>query len=203
VAETLREAIIAGEFKPGERLIEEDLSQQMQISRGPIREALRQLEQEGLAISFPYRGTVVAEVSREAIVEVLMPVRVVLEICGFRHARPLMDAAAYEQMEAYIVGMVEAAERTDVRSVAEIDVAFHEFVMTRSDQMHAIQIWKSIEPRIRTFFHVSTPPNRQGLLEVANQHRDLIDALQQGNDEALDRHVRDHITAVPGYTASA
>ena len=83
VVEILRSAIIAGRYEPGERLIEATLSSELGTSRGPVREALRQLENEGLVMSFPYRGAVVLGVSDEEVQEVLIPIRLTLERYSF------------------------------------------------------------------------------------------------------------------------
>jgi DNA-binding GntR family transcriptional regulator len=86
VVEILRNAIIMGTYEPGERLIEASLSTELGTSRGPVREALRQLENEGLVMSFPYRGAVVLGVSDEEVQEVLIPIRLTLERYSFSHA---------------------------------------------------------------------------------------------------------------------
>ena len=75
-----------GRYEPGERLIEATLSSELGTSRGPVREALRQLENEGLVMSFPYRGAVVLGVSDEEVQEVLIPIRLTLERYSFVHA---------------------------------------------------------------------------------------------------------------------
>ncbi len=72
VVVALRTAITAGQLRPGDRLLETDISTRMGISRAPVREALRQLEQEGLVISYPYRGTEVLGVSQEEVEEILV-----------------------------------------------------------------------------------------------------------------------------------
>src|SRR5437868_2884070 len=79
VVEALRGAIMRGDLGDGERLIEDRSARQLQTSRGPVREALRQLEHEGFVVSYPYRGAVVLGVSDEEVREVLVPVRLVLE----------------------------------------------------------------------------------------------------------------------------
>src|SRR5215216_6176661 len=86
VIEALRTAIISGRYEPGDRLIESALSAELGTSRGPVREALRQLENEGLVMSFPYRGAVVLGVSDEEVQEVLIPIRLTLERYSFMHA---------------------------------------------------------------------------------------------------------------------
>src|SRR3954449_13170028 len=96
--EILRSAIIMGSSGPGERLIEETLSTQLRRSRGPVREALRQLENEGLVMSFPYRGAVVLGVADEEVQEVLIPIRLTLERYSFVHALARMTDADFAEL---------------------------------------------------------------------------------------------------------
>ena len=86
VLQTLRQAIVIGELADGERLIEDRIARELNTSRGPVREALRQLEHEGLVISYPYRGAVVLGVSDEEVHEVLIPIRLTLERFSFTKA---------------------------------------------------------------------------------------------------------------------
>lgn len=73
---------------PGDKLVELDLSAQLGTSRAPVREALRQLEQEGLVVSYPYRGTEVLSVSQEEIEQVLVPIQLTIERFAFTQALP-------------------------------------------------------------------------------------------------------------------
>ena len=79
---------MGGHLKPGDRIVEEDVSAQLTVSRGPVPEALRQLEQEGLVVFYPYRGTEVFGVSQKEVDEILVPIRLTLEGFAFRHALP-------------------------------------------------------------------------------------------------------------------
>src|SRR5512133_855946 len=79
VVEVLRDAIVAGTLEDGERLIEDKIARELKTSRGPVREALRQLEHEGFVVSYPYRGAVVLGVSDEEVQHVLIPIRLTLE----------------------------------------------------------------------------------------------------------------------------
>ena len=98
VIELLRTAIISGRFEPGDRLIESALSTEFGTSRGPVREALRQLENEGLVMSFPYRGAVVLGVSDEEVQEVLIPIRLTLERYSFVRALPTMTEDDFAEL---------------------------------------------------------------------------------------------------------
>ena len=83
VLEALREAIVVGRYEDGDRLIEDRIARELSTSRGPVREALRQLEHEGLVVSLPYRATEVLGISQEEIAEVLVPIRLTLETFAF------------------------------------------------------------------------------------------------------------------------
>lgn len=192
VLDMLREAIITGQFQPGDRLVEEDLCQRMNISRGPLREALRQLEQEGLVVSFPYRATEVIGVSEEEVRDVLVPIRLTLERFAFRHALPLLQESDFAELEQLVQAMRQAGEANDLARVVETDMMFHELVFRRSNQPHCLQIWRTISPRVRAYFY-RCGPRHQALTDIADEHRELIAAMRTGDIErmlvVLDPHI--------------
>lgn len=202
VLATLRDAIIGGRFQPGDRLVEEELCQQLGVSRGPVREALRQLEQEGLVVSFPYRATEVIGVSIEEVREVLFPIRLTLERFAFRHALPRLTPADLAELEALVVTMDGAAARGDnappaARSealavIVEADVRFHELVLQRAGQPHCLQIWRAISPRVRAHFYRSGP-RHASLAEIADEHRELLAAMRTGDLERTLAVLEPHI----------
>ena len=123
VTETLRLAIIAGRFAPGERLIESVLSTELGTSRGPVREALRQLENEGLVMSFPYRGAVVLGVSDDEVHEVLIPIRLTLERSSFARALEKMTDDDFAELGKQIWLMEQAGKANDLLKLVEADLA--------------------------------------------------------------------------------
>jgi DNA-binding GntR family transcriptional regulator len=191
-AETLRRAIVHGELEPGERLLEEDLAEQMQISRGPIREALRQLEQEGLVASFPYRGTVVAAPMTSEVLQVLVPIRATLEQFALEHALPLLAEPDFAELVAIVGEMERAASSSDLARVVELDMDFHRLIVERSGQFHSLQLWDLIAPRIRGLFY-RMGPHHASLSTIADQHRRLVEALASGNPELARTTLRAHI----------
>ena len=152
VVEILRSAIIMGSYEPGERLIEATLSTELGTSRGPVREALRQLENEGLVMSFPYRGAVVLGVSDEEVQEVLIPIRLTLERYSFVHALDRMTEEDFAELGKQVWLMEQAAPADDLARHVEADLRFHEIVISASGQTHTVQIWRTIWPRIRAYF---------------------------------------------------
>src|SRR3954449_6721484 len=109
VADALRDAIVTGSLEPGERLVDAQIAEQLQTSRGPVRDALRQLEHEGLVVSYPYRGAVVLGVSEEEIQQVLIPIRLTLERFSFRKALAQMRDADFAELAKEVWMMAEGA----------------------------------------------------------------------------------------------
>jgi|HigsolmetaAR201D_1030396.scaffolds.fasta_scaffold06123_3 DNA-binding GntR family transcriptional regulator len=192
VLHILREAIISGQFQPGDRLIEEELCQQMGISRGPLREALRQLEQEGLVVSFPYRATEVIGVSDEEVRDVLIPIRFTLECFAFRHALPLLTDNDFAELEELIKIMRQSGESGDLARVVEADVKFHELVLGRAQQQHCLQIWRTISPRVRAYFY-RHGPQHQALTDIADEHQDLLEVMRTRDIERVLSVLEPHI----------
>src|SRR6202012_1787343 len=123
-----------GEYADGERLIEDKIAQRLQTSRGPVREALRQLEHEGLVVSYPYRGAVVLGVSDEEVEHVLIPIRLTLERYCFLKALERMTDADFAELAKEVWLMGEAARSNDLLMSVEADIHFHEFVLEHSGQ---------------------------------------------------------------------
>src|SRR4051812_8598788 len=197
VIDSLREAITVGRYADGDRLIEERIARELQTSRGPVREALRQLEHEGLVVSYPYRGAVVLGVSEEEIQQVLIPIRLTLERFSFTKALDQMDDRDFAELAKEVWTMDEAAREGELLRLVEADIRFHEFVLSRSGQPHTTQVWRSIAPRIRAYFF------RYGLSadlgQIAIEHGQLLQAVQTRDRSKVLAAVERHITTrTPG-----
>ena len=190
--DVLRAAIISGRLVPGDRLKEAELSEQLGISRAPVREALRQLEHEGLVVSLPYRATEVLGISQEEIAEVLVPIRLTLETFAFRRALPLLSGDDLDALGVLVQTMRQAGAIGDLDALAEADVRFHELVIERSGQQHCLQIWRSIQPRVRAYFRRDAPIHSRAD-EIADEHEELVDVLRRGDESQLLETLRHHI----------
>jgi DNA-binding GntR family transcriptional regulator len=193
VARELRHAIVSGDFEPGFRLIEIDLAAQLGTSRATVREAMRLLEQEGLIVTYPFRGSEVLGTSQDEIESVLVPIRLVLERFAFARALPRLGEGDFETLQGLVDDMAEATERGDADRVADADLEFHEHVIVAADQPHSLQVWRTILPRVRAYFR------RDALAHsatdgVARQHAELLATLRSGDEakvlDALDAHIR-------------
>jgi DNA-binding GntR family transcriptional regulator len=190
--DVLRAAIVSGRLRPGDRLKEAELSEQLGISRAPVREALRQLEHEGLVASLPYRATEVLGISQEEIEEVLVPIRLTLETFAFRRALPLLSGDDLDALGELVETMRRAAVTGDLDALAAADVRFHEMVIERSGQRHCLQLWRSIQPRVRAYFRRDAPIHSR-LEEIADEHNELIEVLRRGDETLVLQTLRWHI----------
>jgi DNA-binding GntR family transcriptional regulator len=194
VIEVLREDIMLGKLGDGERLIEDQIARRLETSRGPVREALRQLEHEGLVVSYPYRGAVVTGVSDEEVQHVLIPIRLTLERFCFLKALERMTDTDFAELAKEVWLMGEAARGNDLMAAVEADIRFHEFVLAHSGQPHSAQLWGAIAPRIRAYFFRY---GRVGDLErIAREHNELLAAMQTRKAAVWTRALEQHI-AVP------
>ena len=192
VVEALREAIVAGKLEDGERLIEDRIARELKTSRGPVREALRQLEHEGFVVSYPYRGAVVLGVSDEEVREVLVPVRLVLEKASFPKAAERMSDDDFAEVAKEVWQMTEAARTNDLARSVEADIRFHELVLDRSGQPHTAQVWRSVAPRIRAYFF--RYGREADLARIATEHGELLQTLQTRDRAAVRSVLERHIT---------
>ena len=199
VVEVLRSAIIHGRFEPGDRLIESSLSAEFGTSRGPVREALRQLENEGLVMSFPYRGAIVLGVSDEEVQEVLIPIRLTLERYSFARALEVLTDDDFAELGKQIWLLEEAGKANDLLKLVEADVRFHDIVISASGQLHTVQLWRTISPRIRAYFY--RYERFRSFEETVAEHRLLLESLQTRDPEVVLAQLERHI-AVPVPTAS-
>jgi DNA-binding GntR family transcriptional regulator len=194
VLDALREEIMLGKLADGERLIEDQIARRLETSRGPVREALRQLEHEGLVVSYPYRGAVVLGVSDEEVQHVLIPIRLTLERYCFLKAIERMDGSDFAELAKEVWLMGEAARENDLMAAVEADIRFHEFVLGHSGQQHSAQLWGAIAPRIRAYFF--RYGRTSDLARIAGEHSDLLTAMQTRELDVWTKALEHHI-AVP------
>jgi len=192
VADEIRTAIIQGNLKPGDKLRELDISEQMGVSRGPIREAIRDLEAMGLVICHPYRETVVDDVSREQIVELIIPIRLQLEIFSLKSGFREYDDDFYQSLERIIETMKTHAERQDLFALIEEDIRFHEMIVNFKGDAFTLQIWNSIVNRLRIHF-IKNTPLFDDLGKVVQDHSELLEALKSQDEERIVKQWRTHI----------
>jgi len=189
VKDVLLQRIASGELKPGERLVETRIAQELGTSQAPVREALRDLQLLRLVESEPFRGSRVRVFGEEELIEVY-PVRAALEELAARLAAERLggDVAALEEE---LAAMKEAVRRNDTHALVEHDVAFHRLIMEASGNSVLKQCWQSlgVESRIT----ISLYGTYMDPALAADRHEKLIDPIRAQNPSAAGREARKHV----------
>lgn len=200
VMEELRTAVVQGRIQPGERLVEADLAASFGVSRGCVREALRGLEHEGLIVSSPYRETHVASTSEEEVIDVLLPVRVVIEVFAARKLAGRLEPSQLLLLEQLIDEMRMAAAGGDRLTLTQLDIDFHRRLLTFAGIPTIQSIWAGINARIRGRFLLDTAASDPE--QLVQLHEELLAALRSGPPEIIGPTIVRHIYgALPPHVA--
>ena len=185
VRDAIRTLVATGELKAGDRLGEEQLSARLGVSRSPIREALRELEQQGVVVSYPNRGSFVVSLDRSDIDDIVV-VRASMEGLAARLAADRLARRDFDSLERIVDRMEAAAQRTppDTTTVVQSDAELHEAIVNASGNRRLVRMWGSLDPivwmiRLRP---LEDRPERHR--QVPGEHRELLAALRAGPDEA-------------------
>lgn len=136
----MREAIVGGKIEPGAHLNETDIAKQMAVSRIPVREALRKLEQEGLIIRLPNKGCFVITFTEQDIKEVFS-LRASLESMAFEWAIPKMTPQDIQKLKDLVEQQERAIQRKDYDELARLDMRFHEYICIRAKHSRLLKAW--------------------------------------------------------------
>ncbi len=188
----LRKLIVSGDIGPGSRLIETELAGQFGISRVPVREALQQLENEGLVTSTPSRGKIVVRLTTAEIRDTYA-VRAVLEGLAGRLALENRSVEMYGKLRDILARMREAAENGDARVVSQLDADFHMAVWEMSSNSVLSEALTRLLARIRIYIPITV--REDGALATWSEHAEILAALESGDPVAVEECMRHHIEA--------
>ncbi len=171
VFNTLRQAILRGEFKPGERLMEIQLANRLGVSRTPIREAIRKLELEGLVLMIPRRGAVVADITEKSLLDVL-EVRRALEELAVQLACDRITLEEIEKLEETGEEFEKVLNtESDITKIAEADVRFHDIIYMATDNQKLINLLSNLREQMYRY--------RVEYLKDSNVHDQIIREHEQ------------------------
>jgi DNA-binding GntR family transcriptional regulator len=189
IKDLLVQRILEGHYDPGQRLIELRIAEELGVSQGPVREALRELEILRLVESEPFRGARVRALRADEITE-SYPVRAALEELAAKLAAAWLAGRA-APLRAEIDAMRAAAGDRDLRAFVRHDVAFHRVFVEASANRTLVDVWESLHVDLRTRFTLIQ--RLEDLAEVAESHAPVMEALDAGEAELAGRLVREHI----------
>ena len=191
VFNTLRQAILTGELKPGERLMEIHLANKLGVSRTPIREAIRKLELEGLVTMIPRRGAEVAQITEKSMNDVLEVRRALDALCVELACERITqeDMGRLKQAcEAF-----EAAVRTrDVKKIARADVELHDIIVQATGNQRLVQLIHNLSEQMYRyrFEYIKDASQHQRLID---EHRMIYESIVKKDREAASQAAHVHI----------
>ncbi len=191
VLNTLRRAILLGELKPGERLMELHLAEKLGVSRTPIREAIRMLELEGLVTMMPRKGAAVAQITEKSMNDVLEVRRALDALC----AELACDRITSEELDALRLASdaFEAAVRTtDAKEIAHADVAFHDIIVRATGNQRLIQLVNTLSEQMYRyrFEYIKDTSQHETLVK---EHRIIYQSIVSKDRETAAAAAKTHI----------
>jgi DNA-binding GntR family transcriptional regulator len=198
--EAIRTAILSKEIPPGSRLREADLAARMGISRAPVREALRQLEQEGLVEFFPHRGAVVVGVPEDEI-DAIYELRALIEQKAIERACPVITEEQLNRLSGLIEAMQAALSAGDIDGLAERDLEFHGVIVEVAGFSLLRHIWEGLDGlvRVRSYQALDRPgqASRYFRKNAPTSHLAILRALRSRDVDDAVEAIREHILEVP------
>ena len=191
ICESLRNAIKNGKLKPGERLMEVQLAEELGISRTPVREAIRKLEQEGYVIMLPRRGTYVSSVSVHDVQEIF-EIRTALEKLSTGLAARRIENDELEQLQKLLTTIEGYIEKRDIDNIVKTDIEFHDLLYHVSRNERLSGIISNLKEQLARFRTLSMSyPGR--LEETLEEHREMVEAIASGDVEAAREAAERHM----------
>ena len=193
VFNTLREAILKGDLKPGERLMELQLASKLGVSRTPIREAIRMLEQEGLAVTTPRKGAEVAKMTLKDMEDVL-EIRDALDELAVRIACQKISDEQLKQLEDMKELFEKSTQTGNVKKIAEADVTFHDVIYEATGNPKLVTLLNNLREQVYRYRveYIKDPKNYPTLIA---EHEAILESLKN-------RDVKDAVEAMHVHVAN-
>jgi DNA-binding GntR family transcriptional regulator len=191
VYRAIRDAIVGGRLRPGERIVEDRLCGELGVSRSPVREALRKLEGEGLVVILPRRGAVVTELSERDGID-LLEVREALEGLAARLAAGRITSGELEELEQICARMGKAIASGDDAALVEENTKFHHAIIAAGRNRWIGEFMAGVRAQTRRIYRssIELPGRGPGSLR---EHTELVAALRQGDPEQAEAMARLHV----------
>lgn len=191
VCNSIRTAIADGTLRPGERLMEIQLAEELGISRTPVREAIRKLELEGIVVMIPRRGTYVSDISIKDVTEIY-EIRLSLDMLAASLAAERINDDELEEMNRQLIMTANYAAQRDVEHLVECDSVFHDVLYRAARNERLVTIINNLRDQLTNLRGRSmAQPGR--LTDTLQEHRNLLDAIANRDPEQAALAARVHI----------
>lgn len=191
VFNTLRQAILTGELKPGERLMEIHLADRLGVSRTPIREAIRKLELEGLVVMIPRKGAQVARITEKNLKDVL-EVRRALDMLAVKLACSRMDDEYKKQLREACDEFARVVKNNNTKDITEADVRFHDIINKATGNDRLIQLVNNLAEQMYRY-RLEYIKDAAYHNRLVAEHEEIYSAIMDGDEERAAKAVVLHI----------
>ncbi|MDH4208862.1 MAG: GntR family transcriptional regulator [Anaerolineae bacterium] len=190
----IKDAILSLKLKPGDALVENELAEQLGISKTPVRTALQELEREGLVTKVLYKGTYVREITPRDVREIFQ-LRAVLEGLAARLAAPALEESDLALARESVRLMEAALQAGDRSSASQSGARLHSLLLRKADNERLHLIWNNLDDQTERFRLMSD--RISGRLEKSvGEHRGIVEALEQRDPQLAEQRVREHLHSV-------
>lgn len=193
IADLIRERIMDGSFAPREQLGETQLAEQLDVSRGPVREALQRLIQEGLLDSRPHRGVFVVDLGADDVADVYRA-RLAVEREAIRAVCEARDPEALDRLDALVERMGRAAEGGRWARLAELDREFHQALVDAAGSPRLTRMFRTLITETRLCL-AGLRPSYPRRADLVDEHASLLDTLREGDAEKALDQIDEHLDA--------
>ncbi len=205
IAARIREAIASGRIPPGAQIGEAEFARQLAVSRGPLREGLQRLAQEGLVVAVRNRGHFVIEMTPENVRDMYVA-RAAIERAAAARAHQLNPKATAALLQVSVAAMKAAADRRNEAGVSTADITFHRDLVHSAESPRLTRMHETLMAETRMCIHALTPTYAVGSLRVA-EHRRIARSFTAGDPELTDQllihHMNDALVRLGAVSGSA
>lgn len=191
VFNTLRSAILTGELKPGERLMEIHLAEKLGVSRTPIREAIRQLELEGLVTMMPRRGAQVAHITEKSMSDVL-EVRLALDELAAQLACERITDDEIDDLKQACTDFETAVTSADIQNITKADVRFHDIILKASKNSRLVSMSNNLAEQMYRY-RFEYIKDKSGWQSLITEHRMITSAIESHDVNLATNAIHVHI----------
>jgi DNA-binding GntR family transcriptional regulator len=191
IAARIREAIASGAIPPGAQIGEAEFARKLAVSRGPLREGLQRLAQEGLVVAVRNRGHFVIEMTPENVRDMYVA-RAAVERAAAARAHQLNPQGTAKLLLKSVAAMKAAADQRDEPGVSTVDIAFHRDLVRSAESPRLTRMHETLMAETRMCIHALTPTYAVGSLRVS-EHRKIARSFTAGDPELTDRLLIHHM----------
>jgi len=191
VYEELKIIILTGRLKPGARMSEKQLAEDMGISRTPVREAIRKLENDGLVVIEHRKGIYVSEISVEDMLDIL-EARATLEGLAAAYAARRMNELKKQELLQVSKEFNQAVADCDMAEMVRIDMKFHQRIAEASGNSHLTDIIKQLQDKVLRYRSIYSTGFRRAE-HMAREHKNILDAISEGKEEKAKSEAFNHV----------